>query len=310
MKQNLTQERVLKLMGILKEEKENLKGDISSDLLDYWKENNKADASPRVLKLFGIRTPLDKEAQKAFDEFFKGNREQEYQKWLFKPHKFDNITFKIKDFHEENTNHNPKTFYDVILDESSSMTLLDRDEMGDNVLISHVEEDVVIPGYGRLNSDDVYMIIAEVKEKIAEYIRDNSIDYFGIYPNVYWTSINIDGFAKENSLKESKMIEYYAETQEELEDLMEVILEQRNLLTEAKYQGRTVKLGKIMQGDVKKFKVYVKNDKGNVVKVNFGQKGMNIKKNNPARRKSFRARHNCDNPGPRWKARYWACRTW
>ena len=91
---------------------------------------------------------------------------------------------------------------------------------------------------------------------------------------------------------------------------MGVILEQRNLLTEAKYQGRTVKLGKIMQGDVKKFKVYVKNDKGNVVKVNFGQKGMNIKKNNPARRKSFRARHNCDNPGPRWKARYWACRTW
>ena len=81
-------------------------------------------------------------------------------------------------------------------------------------------------------------------------------------------------------------------------------------LTEAEYKGRKVKLGKIMQGDVKKFKVYVKNPKGKVVKVNFGQKGMNIKKNNPKRRKAFRARHRCDNPGPRHKARYWACRTW
>lgn len=81
-------------------------------------------------------------------------------------------------------------------------------------------------------------------------------------------------------------------------------------LNEAEYRGRKVKLGKIMQGDVKKFKVYVKNDKGNVVKVNFGQKGAKIKKNNPERRKSFRARHNCENPGPRWKARYWSCRKW
>ena len=88
-------------------------------------------------------------------------------------------------------------------------------------------------------------------------------------------------------------------------------------LNEAEYQGRKVQLGKIMQGDVKKSKVYVKNDKGKVVKVNFGFGGksahgkrMTIKKNNPERRKSFRARHNCDNPGPRWKPRYWACRTW
>ena len=81
-------------------------------------------------------------------------------------------------------------------------------------------------------------------------------------------------------------------------------------LEEAEYQGRKVKLGKPMAGDVKKFKVYVKNPKGNVVKVNFGQKGVKIKKNNPKRRKSFRARHNCDNPGPRHKARYWSCRKW
>ena len=98
---------------------------------------------------------------------------------------------------------------------------------------------------------------------------------------------------------------------------LEVPIEDTEFISEAEYQGRKVQLGKIMQGDIKKFKVYVKNDKGNVVKVNFGFGGksahgkrMVIKKNNPARRKSFRARHNCDNPGPRWKARYWACRTW
>jgi len=88
-------------------------------------------------------------------------------------------------------------------------------------------------------------------------------------------------------------------------------------LNEGEYQGRKVQLGKIMQGDIKKFKVYVKNDKGKVVKVNFGFGGksahgkrMVIKKNNPERRKSFRARMNCDNPGPRWKPRYWSCKAW
>ena len=81
-------------------------------------------------------------------------------------------------------------------------------------------------------------------------------------------------------------------------------------IDEAEYQGRKVKLGKPMRGDVKKFKVYVKNPKGNVVKVNFGDPDMKIKKSNPARRRSFRARHNCDNPGPRHKARYWSCRKW
>ena len=91
-------------------------------------------------------------------------------------------------------------------------------------------------------------------------------------------------------------------------------------LNEAEYQGRKVKLGKPMRGDIKKFKVYVRNAEGNVVKVNFGhggtsakragQKTMRIRKSDPARRRSFRARHNCDNPGPRTKARYWSCRKW
>ena len=91
-------------------------------------------------------------------------------------------------------------------------------------------------------------------------------------------------------------------------------------LNEAEYQGRRVQLGKPMRGDVKKFKVYVKNGSGNVVKVNFGHGGtsakkagqatMRIRKSNPARRRSFRARHRCETPGPRWKARYWSCRKW
>jgi hypothetical protein len=88
-------------------------------------------------------------------------------------------------------------------------------------------------------------------------------------------------------------------------------------LNEAEYQGRKVQLGKPMQGDVKKFKVYVKNDKGKVVKVNFGFGGksakgkrMVIKDKNPKKRAAFRARHNCKNPGPRWKARYWSCKAW
>ena len=88
-------------------------------------------------------------------------------------------------------------------------------------------------------------------------------------------------------------------------------------LNEAEYQGRKVQLGKPMQGDSKKFKVYVKNDKGKVVKVNFGFGGksakgkrMVIKDKNPKKRAAFRARHNCKNPGPRWKARYWSCKAW
>ena len=79
---------------------------------------------------------------------------------------------------------------------------------------------------------------------------------------------------------------------------------------ESEYQGRKVTLNKPSAGDVKKSKVYVKNEKGNVVKVNFGDPNMTIKKSIPARRKSFRARHNCENPGPKWMARYWSCKAW
>ena len=81
-------------------------------------------------------------------------------------------------------------------------------------------------------------------------------------------------------------------------------------IDEAEYQGRDVPLGKKMPGDVKKYKVYVRKPNGNVVKVNFGDKKMRIKKSNPARRKSFRARHNCATAKDRTTARYWSCRNW
>lgn len=108
-------------------------------------------------------------------------------------------------------------------------------------------------------------------------------------------------------------------TMDETEDfcphcLAEYILECWNngMIEEAEYQGRKVTLGKpfLTPGGPKKRSVYVKNAKGNVVKVNFGDPNMRIKKSNPKRRKSYRARHHCDNPGPRWKANYWSCRAW
>ncbi len=90
------------------------------------------------------------------------------------------------------------------------------------------------------------------------------------------------------------------------------IYDEEGFVIAAEKGGRKVTLNKPFRtpDGPKKFSVYVKNDKGNVVKVNFGDPNMKIKKNIPERRKSFRARHNCDNPGPKWKARYWSCKAW
>ena len=128
----------------------------------------------------------------------------------------------------------------------------------------------------------------------------------------YGKTHNNDGSVKtRNFISESKMQEVTFHDDDEFFEAYGVLwFNEDEMVDEAEYQGRKVKLGKPMAGDVKKFKVYVKNPKGNVVKVNFGQKGAKIKKNNPERRRSFRARHNCDNPGPRHKARYWSCRKW
>jgi hypothetical protein len=153
--------------------------------------------------------------------------------------------------------------------------------------------------------------------KNKELIRMDLIHFIQIYLE---ESDDINESKKDmniESIIRKVLIEEFTQVNEFLYEDIYGSVEEVNLLQEAEYQGRKVQLGKIMQGDIKKFKVYVKNDKGKVVKVNFGFGGksakgkrMTIKKNNPERRRSFRARHNCDNPGPRWKPRYWACRTW
>jgi hypothetical protein len=121
-------------------------------------------------------------------------------------------------------------------------------------------------------------------------------------------SRSADGFDK--SRHKTHAILDKDDDDEDLDRIVDKYKKEGADIDEAEYQGRNVPLGKPMKGDVKKSKVYVKNPQGNVVKVNFGDKKMRIKKSNPNRRKSFRARHNCDNPGPRHKARYWSCRAW
>jgi len=135
----------------------------------------------------------------------------------------------------------------------------------------------------------------EFASKLANYLFEQGLQDFDIEVS---TSI-IDEVTEETYDSDNDFYENYG-----------VMWYNEDRLDEAEYQGRKVELGKPTQGDVKKFKVYVKNPQGNVVKVNFGEKGAKIKKSNPKRRKSFRARHNCSNPGPRHKARYWSCRKW
>jgi hypothetical protein len=157
-------------------------------------------------------------------------------------------------------------------------------------------------------------------EDLKDYVLEASVDEFdelkaeaGIDEAFFIGEDEIDEYdVDENNLYEVK-------------DFIKFIKEYNSFLAEAEcgcvyeaeYRGRKVTLGKPMQGDIKKFKVYVKNNKGKVVKVNFGFGGksakgkrMHIKVKNPKRRAAYRKRHNCKNPGPRWKANYWSCRAW
>jgi hypothetical protein len=129
-------------------------------------------------------------------------------------------------------------------------------------------------------------------------------DSFDIEINEHFViETGVLGFTEDGIVLESD------QTMLDLLGLNNILIESEDI-DEAEYRGRKVPLGKPMQGDVAKSKVYVKKPNGKIVKVNFGDKNMRIKKSSPSRRKSFRARHRCDNPGPRWKARYWSCRAW
>ena len=166
-------------------------------------------------------------------------------------------------------------------------------------------------------------VLSEKKDACYHKVRAR----YDVWPSAYASGalvkcrkVGAKNWGNKSKKKES-VEEYDVVNEQDYKDFMNYMEENyytidESQLEEAEYQGRKVKLGKPMQGDVKKFKVYVKNPKGNVVKVNFGQGGdakggtMRIRKSNPEARKSFRARHNCDNPGPRHKARYWSCRKW
>ena len=114
---------------------------------------------------------------------------------------------------------------------------------------------------------------------------------------------------------EYDMVRNQMETAERaIEGIEDVVGEEGegNLMAWVQSKNKGKKLNKPFRtpGGPKKFSVYVKNDKGNIIKVNFGDPHLSIKRDNPNRRKNFRARHNCDNPGPKTKARYWSCRNW
>jgi hypothetical protein len=144
----------------------------------------------------------------------------------------------------------------------------------------------------------------KIDEILTEGLRDPK-------DNPCWTGYHPVGTKKKDGRTVPNCVPESLEETYEGDAFYEAYGEVEETLEEAEYQGRKVPLGKPMRGDVKKFKVYVKDPKtGNVKKVNFGDPNMKIKKSNPARRKSFRARHNCANPGPRTKARYWSCRKW
>lgn len=198
----------------------------------------------------------------------------------------------------------------------------------------HIKNVVMENGETHITDDGTYMVLSNLVqmkndiEKILSY--KNQSDFPKLVTGEHaWAGDHITT-SKDDIEEVANFMEGYFEQKNLSEDVKKKVIYEddygfveetdlipNDLLNEAEYQGRKVQLGKIMQGDIKKFKVYVKNDKGKVVKVNFGFGGksakgkrMVIKKNNPERRKSFRARMKCDNPGPRWKPRYWACKTW
>jgi len=166
--------------------------------------------------------------------------------------------------------------------------------------------------------DDLYQL-PELNDWVMSDHMDSMADQADMYRDAQkYADFESTELDRIKELADASIDETYDDDDDFYNAYGEMWYNEDDIVDEAEYQGRKVKLGKPMQGDVKKFKVYVKDPKtGNVKKVNFGHggssvkgKAMSIKKSNPKRRKSFRARHNCDNPGPRTKARYWSCRKW
>ena len=194
-------------------------------------------------------------------------------------------------------------FVRIVMEKDDSLTKLDESILPNNEVYESAQgaSIIEIPLERQLSEEEA----TEYAKRLANYMFEQGYEDFDIEVSTDLT----DDLEEETYDDDDEFYEQYG---------MLWYNEDDDPMDEAEYRGRKVKLGKPMAGDVKKFKVYVKDPKtGNVKKVNFGHggssvkgKSMRIRKNNPKARRSFRARHNCDNPGPRTKARYWSCRKW
>ena len=184
-------------------------------------------------------------------------------------------------------------FVRIVMEKQEGAQLLDESIFAEQEIYETEQGGTVfqIPLQRELSEDEAN----EYAEKLADYMFEQGYEDFDI----------------EISAGDAEVDEETYDGDEFFENYGTMWFNEDDIVDEAEYQGRKVPLGKPMRGDVKKFKVYVKDPKTkNVKKVNFGDPNMKIKKSNPERRRSFRARHTCDNPGPRTKARYWSCRKW
>ena len=184
-------------------------------------------------------------------------------------------------------------FVRIVMEKQEGAQILDESIFAEQEIYETEQGGTVfqIPLQRELSEDEAN----EYAEKLADYMFEQGYEDFDI----------------EISAGDAEIDEETYDGDEFFENYGTMWFNEDDDLDEAEYQGRKVPLGKPMRGDVKKFKVYVKDPKTkNVKKVNFGDPDMKIKKSNPARRRSFRARHNCDTPGPKHKARYWSCRKW
>lgn len=212
----------------------------------------------------------------------------------------DRIIFKGKEIDTDTIEYDMQDFSDMVFELEIGIKYTDGTEVSD--------EDM----------DDL-MYNDQMMDWVAADYMDRQADQADMYRDAQkhgdFESTELDRIKE---LAGASIDETYDDDDEFYKAYGEMWYNEDDIMDEAEYQGRKVKLGKPMQGDVKKFKVYVRDPKTkNIKKVNFGHggssvkgKAMSIKKSNPARRRSFRARHNCDNPGPRTKARYWSCRKW
>ena len=200
-----------------------------------------------------------------------------------------NLLNLVNELSEEENLYEVHDQFDLELDEQTLVEAGIIDLLEDGILIE---------------CDEVAVSLLETKDLLdEEELDENGLQrYTGIkkYGKKGFEALQKAGREGASEEEKGKIKDQYLKKEKTNEEEMD----------EAKYHGKEVPLGKKLPGDVKKSKVYVRKPNGKIVKVNFGDKNMRIKKSNPARRKSFRARHNCKNPGPRWKARYWSCRSW